>query len=133
MTILIDSSFYISFAYWHDSNHQRALALYPKYKTFQKLTTEDFLKETLTTISQRLGKKASIELYELISQDTEVISISPAHFQAGLRLFVDPRRQKNISLIDCIACAVAEDIATDAILTFNRHFLSLGLTVIPRS
>lgn len=132
MNVLIDSSFYISFAYWNDSNHQRALTFYPKYKAFQKLTTEDFLKETLTTISQRLGKKASIELYDLIAQDTEVISISSTHFQAGLHLFLDPKRQKDISLIDCIAVAVVEDIGTDAILAFDRHFSSLGLKILPK-
>ncbi len=133
MKILIDSSFYISLAYPTDTNHRRAQTLVPKYLNYNKSTTEDFVKETLTTISQRLGKQQAIASYEEMRKNTDIIHITREYFEAGLHLFLNPKRQKDISLTDCIACIVAQDKDMDAILTFDRHFRSLGLTVLPRS
>lgn len=132
MKILIDSSFYISLLYPPDANYSRAQTLFPAYKRYVKSTTEDFVKETLTTISQRLGKQQAIKTYESIRKNTDVIHITPDYFDAGLHVFLQPHLQKDISLIDCIGAAVCEGIGADAILTFDRHFRSMGVKVIPK-
>ncbi len=132
-TVLIDSSFYIGLVYPEDSNHNRANALVAKLSpsVYIQVTTEDFLKETLTTISQRAGKAASIDFYEALITNTKVVSITPGQFQKGLELFLEPKRNKDISLIDCIGTVVYGEIEADAIVTFDKHFKSLKLHVIP--
>lgn len=132
-TVLIDSSFYIALVYTNDTNHLKAKKLVPDLAPtkYTQLTTEDFLKETLTTISQRVGKAVSIDFYNALTTNTQIISVTPAHFHEGLQTFLEPNLNKNISLVDCIASIVCRDIRADAIVTFDSHFRRLKLKTIP--
>lgn len=132
-TVLIDSSFYIALVYTSDTNHLKAKKLVPDLAPpkYTQVTTEDFLKETLTTISQRAGKTASIDFYKALMTNTQMIAVTPTHFREGLQVFLHPNLNKDISLIDCIAAAVYQDIHADVIVTFDRHFKSLQVKTLP--
>src|SRR3989337_4561953 len=105
--ILIDTSFYISLSFEHDSNYKRAKKI--KVNLKNKATTEDILKETLTLISQRKGKKASIRFYNYLLEDTEIFPVESKHFELGLQIFLDPKLNKKISVVDCTTAAVCKD------------------------
>lgn len=128
--LIIDSSFYLALAIDSDTNHLRALIAAKKISG-AKITTEDFLKETLTVISQRQGKQAAGVFYQYVISDTEILPITTELFYIGLEKFLSPKLNKNISLIDCIGAAVYEDIRADAIASFDDHFKLLGLKVAP--
>lgn len=128
--LIIDSSFYLALAIDSDTNHLRALIAAKKI-TGTKFTTEDFLKETLTVVSQRQGKLAAEVFYKYVITDTEILPVTTELFYAGLEIFLNPKLNKNVSLIDCIGAAVYEDIRADAIATFDGHFKALGVKVIP--
>ena len=128
--VIIDSSFYVSLAIDGDINHLRA-HLAAKKITGAKITTEDFLKETLTVVSQRQGKQAAGIFYQYVISDTEILPVTTELFYIGLKKFLSPKLNKNISLIDCIGAAVYEDIRADAIASFDDHFKLLGLKVVP--
>lgn len=127
--ILIDSSIYIALAVDIDYDHQRAVALVPKLAV-EKCTSEDFVKETLTVISQRQGKAASIRFFQYLSQDTAVLPVTTERFHMGLELFLNPKINKDISLIDCIATAIYREIGAETFVTFDTHFRSLGLNIV---
>ena len=128
--LIIDSSFYVSLALDTDSNHLRA-HLAAKKITGTKFTTEDFLKESLTVVSQRQGKQASRIFFEYVISDTEILPVTTRLFHIGLEKFLQPELNKNISLIDCIGAATYEDIRADAIASFDSDFKLLGVKVIP--
>lgn len=127
--IFIDASFFISFAIDTDPNHTKALTNFPTKQN--RITSEDVIKETLTVISQRKGKKFCIDFFDGIKEDTTILPISSQRYQEGLKLFLDPGLQKDISLIDCISAAVCKERGMKKILTFDRQFRSFGLTVVP--
>ncbi|KKU87381.1 MAG: hypothetical protein UY16_C0029G0020 [Candidatus Gottesmanbacteria bacterium GW2011_GWA2_47_9] len=131
--LLVDSSFYVSLALPADTNHHKADTYFRRIATgeFSCITTEDVLKESLTAISQRLGKASSISYYHLITKLTKVLTVTKPQWQNGLHRFLDATRQKDISVIDCILWAIYEETKADAILTFDRHFRSLGVKVFP--
>lgn len=128
--IFIDSSFYISLTVHSDSNHRKAEQL-AKHITVKKITSEDILKESLTVVSQRKGRATAMRLYEQILTDTEILSITSDRFHRGLDIFLRTELQKDISLIDCITAAIAAEIGVTTILTFDRHFKTMGFTVRP--
>ena len=129
--IFIDSSFLISFALSTDYNHEKATkVLLPKQK--EAYTSEDILKESLTIISQRKGKQFCIEFFDGIIKHLIVLPVTMVRFQIGLQVFLDPTLQKDISLIDCISAAICKELGIKRILTFDRHFRSFGLAVLPK-
>lgn len=129
--IFIDASFLIAFAIDTDPNHtkaKKALSKIPK----PKYISEDILKETLTIISQRKGKKFCIEYFSGIKPDVIVLPVTTERHQRGLEIFLNPSLQKDISVIDCTTAAICQELAIRRILTFDRHFKSLGLIVVPK-
>jgi len=128
--IVIDTSFFISLFLAKDPNASKAEEIYPTIQE-EKVVTEDILKETLTIVSQRVGKTGSIDAYRRIAGDCTILAVSHDRFAAGLTRFIDPSTPKDISLIDCITDSICRELGTKRILSFDRHFRSLGLTVIP--
>mgnify|MGYP001617787005 CR=1 FL=1 len=128
--IFVDTSFLVSFAIDKDPNHARALAM-GRIPSQHLQSTEDIMKETLTIISQRKGKQFCREFYQNISGYLTIIPITTVRYAAGLARFLDPKTPKDISLIDTITAVVCHELGIRRILSFDRHFGLLGLTVIP--
>ena|SRR3989338_10969246 len=128
--IFADSSFLITLAMDIDPNHNKALGAIP-VDDQGRTTCEDVIKETLTVISQRKGKKFCIEFFDGISREYVILPATSERYRAGLKLFLNPSLQKNISLIDCISAAVCHELGVKRILTFDGHFKLLGLKVVP--
>lgn len=128
--MFIDSSFFISFAIDTDANHLKASKNFPQQEE-KPVTSEDIIKETLTVISQRKGKKFCIDFFKGIREDIIILEISSKRYHEGLKFFLDHQLQKDISLIDCISAALCKSLRIKTILSFDRHFKTLGFTVQP--
>ncbi|MBI3576490.1 PIN domain-containing protein [Candidatus Gottesmanbacteria bacterium] len=128
--IFLETSFLISLFVDADSNHQKARIRYPSGEK-GLVTSEDNLKEALTVISQRRGRTASIDAYQQVIRDCDLLPVSSERFRAGLNLFLNPKLQKDISLIDCITAAICKELKIKKILTFDYHFKSFGLHLFP--
>jgi predicted nucleic acid-binding protein len=129
--ILIDSSFLISHSLESDRNYERAHKIFASLPEEEQAVTEDILKETLTVISQRRGREYCIKLYEQSSIKFTVLPVSSDDFQAGLKLFLNPKLQKNVSVIDCVSAAICHKLGIKRILSFDSDFQLLGLKVVP--
>lgn len=130
--LLVDTSFFVALALPSDPNHIPARKLFKTIFAKRNYvdTTEDFIKETLTIVSQRAGKAIAMDFYRLIETVTRIIPVTSKYYQAGLEIFLNPKLNKNVSLIDCVGAAVYEDIRADAIATFDDHFKALGVKVV---
>lgn len=119
--IFIDTSFYIAIALSTDSNHKKALAQLGKVEE-DTVTSEDVIKETLTIISQRLGKTASQDFYTEIRAVSTIVPVTSEHYLAGLTQFLSSKTPKDISVIDCTSMAICTHLGIKKILTFDKHF-----------
>lgn len=128
--IFIDTSFFVAFALDSDLNHSRAITRSPQSHD-HPVTSEDVMKETLTIVSQRKGKEFCIEFFHGIEEIVDILPVSSERYEAGLAFFLSPKLQKDISLIDCISTAICKESKIKRILSFDRHFRSLGLIVRP--
>ena len=127
--LLIDTSYWISVLWDQDTNHEKALriarAVQNKYVLF---TSEDVLKETLTVLSQRLGKKSVQKAYRAICEQCEIVHTSSEDFEMSLEIFFSLSK-KDVSLIDCELAHHFQKEGYDALLTFDKHFSSLGCSI----
>lgn len=130
--IFVDSSFIISLLQETDTNHIKAKKTWDNTGA-EKIYNEDVLKEVLTVVSQRKGRNFAIDAFYDISIGQTILPVTTERFQAGLTLFLDPKLQKDISLIDCIIAATCNELKIRQILTFDPHFRKLELTPIPKS
>lgn len=128
--IFADSSFLVALAVDIDPNHDKALRAIP-IDDQGRVTSEDIIKETLTVVSQRKGRNFCIEFFDGISSEYIILPVSSDRYLTGLKLFLNPKLQKNISLIDCVSAAICHELGIKRILTFDGHFKSLGLKIIP--
>ena len=128
--IFVDSSFIISLLLETDPNHIKAKKIWDKTDT-EKIYSEDILKEVLTVVSQRKGRLFAIDAFDDLSIDQVILPVTTTRFQAGLKLFLNPSLQKDISLIDCITTAICKELKIRRILAFDNHFRFLGLNPIP--
>lgn len=128
--IFADSSFLIALAIDIDPNHDNALGAIPADDQ-GRTTCEDVIKETLTVISQRKGRKFCIEFFDGISREYIILPVTSERYRAGLQLFLDTKLQKNISLIDCISAAICHEMGIKRILAFDGHFKMLGMKTLP--
>lgn len=128
--IFVDTSFLVAFFWDIDPNASKALNWWPKAGP-EKVASEDILKETLTVLSQRIGRGGAIAAYDKIIEELIVLPVSSERYRAGLKLFLNPKLNKNVSLVDCISAAICHELRTKRILTFDDHFKTLGVKVIP--
>lgn len=133
MKILVDSSYFISLFWPKDNNFPKANAL----ATFLAnkhdwYTSQDILKETLTVLSQRIGKEKTHIAYNQIGREMLVLSISEEIFDQALEVFFTTGIPKDVSVIDCASVILLKKHNLNAILTFDHHFRSLGVRVIPK-
>src|SRR3989344_6018824 len=114
----IDTSFYLSATVESDSNNPKAKKIEEKIKNDEVCTSEDVLKEILTLISQRQGKEASIAFYNKLVIEAIIIPITSDIFVKALEIFLSPKLNKDISLIDCTAAAICKDKGIKEIVAF---------------
>ena len=133
MKILVDSSYLVSLFWPDDNNFKKANALAKSLAdTHDWYTSDDILKETLTVLSQRIGKEKTRIAYDQIMRETQVLSTSEEIARQALELFFTTKTPKDVSIIDCTSMILLRQHSLDAILTFDRHFRSLGAKIIPK-
>ncbi len=129
LKIFVDTSSFVSLEDNKDPNHNKAIALaHALFNQNAKLyTSSDIIGETLTVISRKLSKKASIIFYEnyIKSGFTEIFIDSKLHEET--REFFLKVRSKNISFIDCSSVIAMKQQGITQIFSFDKDFTTLGV------
>lgn len=100
------------------------------------LVTANFVfAETITLIRYDLYHSAALQfqhaLHKLIGNgNLDYVRATPEHEAAAWATFEQYDDQK-LSYTDCISCAVMRDLQIERAFTADRHFATLGFTLVP--
>ena len=128
--VFIDTNVFVALKDDRDSTHQKAIILTNKFKnTYADFyTSSDVIGETLTVISQKLGKTQAIEFLKEIPFIAKEIFIDENIHKAARKLYRRVK-SKNISFIDCSSAVAMKRNKIKVIFSFDEDFKSLGVNL----
>ena len=93
-------------------------------------TSTQIVSESLTVITQKLGKQTAAALLdEFLSTDITIIYIDETIFKTPLLLF-DKIKSKNVSFADYTSFVIFEQFKLDGVFTFDNHFKKQGIPIL---
>ena len=128
--VFIDTNVFVAINDDRDSTHKRALDLLYKLNEAKVnyFTSSDIIGESLTVISQKLGKKQATEFLKDVKVIAEEIFIDEnIHYAA--RKFFKRVKSKNVSFIDCSSVIAMKRNKIKVIFSFDESFKSLGVNL----
>jgi len=132
--IFCDTSFFFACLEPRDQNHSPALAWLKASQQHKSafLTTWDILSETVTLLRRKSGYRIALKFIEEIIPGLRLIPTDESVRQEALTIFKRFATDKKLSFCDCVSCVVlSTDPAPIPTATFDIHFKSLGLPVLP--
>ena len=117
--IFLDSNFLIALISDKSEKHQDAIQICDLINEYQ-IINNIVLEETLDGIQELEKRKSIKEIYEIISQVTEIIYITPEDYQEALEIY--ETYSNKIRYTDCIKIKTMQDKKIDKIVSFNQDF-----------
>lgn len=121
MTIFADSSALISLFNPVDSNNQRAISISKKLTGFHILISNYIFAETVTILSQRVGKPEAVAAGEKIKNDFTYVEIKNDIEELSWQIFKE-QTSKNVSYVDCTIFALYRKGIFDKAFSFDQEF-----------
>jgi len=114
-----------------DPAHDRARRYY-EAESGVFLTTDFVFAETMSLVTKRVGKEASVRLGRAIleSDRVRIEDPSPEVREAAWQLF-SGHLDKDYDLIDCISFALMDARGIGEVFGFDRHFAQRGCRLLP--
>lgn len=130
--IFADTGFFIAQLKARDALHERAVA-WSQMANEPLLTTEYVLIEVADALSAPLNRARFHTFLGFLrrSSKCEIVSASPALFEAGLQLHA-ARPDKEWSLTDCISFVVMRERALERAFAYDHHFEQAGFEALLR-
>ena len=130
----IDTDAFIALNDESDLLHQKANKIWQKLallkEKYSAYTSTNVLLETLTIVSQRLGKMKAIQLLgELRSGAFIVIHPSESTVFEAEKIFCRIK-SKNVSYADCLSFAVMKQKKINLIFSFDKDFKKMGFSLL---
>jgi len=126
LSIFVDSDAFVALIKKDDSNHKRAEqifnALQDKKVTFY--TSNYVFAESVTVISQRIGKDIALQFIESLKAKGTLFStiwVTKEIEEEAIKIF-KKQQSKNISLVDCSNMAIIEINKFDGIFSFDQNY-----------
>ena len=130
----LDASFVLSVQVADDANHSKAVRY---WKTIAVdvpplITTSFVVDEVATYLNSRGAHKTAIDVAgDLMSnEDIECVFVDRELFDNGWMIF-QRHKDKRYSLTDCISFALMKQRKMTFALTFDKHFLQAGFSILP--
>ena len=125
-TVFVDSDAFVALAKTDDSNHSAAIEIFEQLKTKEVkfLTSNYVFAETITVISQQVGREQALSFIRSmkgsespfpcrwVDSDIEV---------TALEIF-SKQTSKNVSFVDCTNIAIVREDDLDAIFSFDSVY-----------
>ncbi len=128
LSIFVDSDAFVAFVKKDDSNHEKVKqifnALQDKSVTFY--TSNYVFAESVTIISQRIGKDTAMQFIEsLKAKDTlfSIVWVTKEIEEKAIEIF-KKQSSKNVSLVDCSNMAIIETNNFNGIFSFDRSYIT---------
>lgn len=129
MRIFADSSALVALFRTGDPDHQKAVTLSKQLGSNTSLVSKYTFAETVTILSQKEGKKQSIDAGETLKKHFKWIQLDEETENLTWEIF-KKHASKNISYIDCTIIALYQKGAFDKCFTFDQHFKSSKVPIL---
>lgn len=129
MIVFADTSALVSLFNPDDSNHARAKLLARKVKSKFFLISDYIFAETVTILSQKVGKEKSIDAGELMKTRFKQIRINEDEAEIAWDIF-KKQKSKNVSFFDCTTIALFQKGVFDKLFTFDADFQKNKVSVL---
>ena len=131
--VFCDTSFFYAALDPKDVNHgtARELATWAAENTIEYFTTWDIVSETATLLLNRASYRTTASFLNKIKPTLGIVTYDETIRNQAERIFIEFAKDKFLSYCDAISFVVVT-ILLDNIpcLSFDRDFISLGLTVL---
>lgn len=128
--LFVDSSAFVSLYDEKDSLNSRAWELLKKIPDEWSIyTSSEVISETLTVISQKLGKHKCAYFYDQVLYGIEMIMIDINIFNEAIDLF-KKIKSKNVSFVDCTSFVICKQHKIKTVFTFDQHFKKQELNLL---
>lgn len=128
--VFIDTNVFVATHDNKDSTHLKAKYLFEKLalSNTEFYTSSDIIGESLTVISQKIGKNEAIKFLKKVKIIAKEIFIDEVlHYAA--RNFYRRVKSKNVSFIDCSSVVAMKKHKIKFIFSFDESFKTLGVTL----
>lgn len=121
MNIFTDSSALVALFNPQDPNHKKAKNTAEKYKIKSFTISNYIFAETVTVLSQRVGKIKALYAGELLRKRASRIEVDENTLNLAWELF-KKQKSKNVSFVDCTTFALSQQGIFDKVFTFDDDF-----------
>ena len=124
--MFVDSDIFVALAKEDDSNHRKAQSILDGLvrKSIRFLTSNYVFAETITVISQRVGRQQALSFIQTIKSPDSPFSfhwINEDIEKLALDIFAE-QNSKNVSFVDCTNMAIIRRDHIDAIFSFDAIY-----------
>lgn len=125
-TIIVDSDAFVALAKEDDTNHKKAQQSLTKlsHKPVLYTTSNYVFSETVTVISQRVGRNQALSFIRELKSPVSLFSIQWIDEELesiAIQLFKN-QTSKNVSFVDCTNMALMKHYHLDAIFSFDSIY-----------
>ncbi len=131
MTIFADTSALVALFRIDDPNHQKAKVIAKNLKDINSVISNYVFLETVTILSQRVGKEKTIQAAAVIRKNFEEVRIDPEIDNLAWEIF-KKQASKNVSFVDCTTFALYKNGAFDKAFTFDSDFKTNKIPTLGR-
>lgn len=132
--IFVDSDAFIALAKEDDSNHRKAQSILAQLvsKPIQFLTSNYVFAETITVISQRIGRQQALSFIQTMKSSNSSFSfrwINEDLEKLALDIFIK-QNSKNVSFVDCTNMAIIHRDNIDTIFSFDAIYRKNNIRMV---
>ena len=130
--IFVDTNVFIASRDNKDNTHKKTLKLVDFLSKSKCVwyTSSNIILETLTVMSQKLGKDVALDWYnDFIKGEIREIFIDEILYKETLKYF-KTIKSKNVSFVDCSSVITMKRNKIDAIFSFDEDFRKLGVKLL---
>ena len=132
--VFCDTSFFFASLEPRDQNHAVALLWLKQSQQHKSVffTTWDIVSETVTLLRRKSGYPVARAFVDEIIPSLRLVATDGSVRQEALEIFRRFAKDKKLSFCDCVSYAIlSTQLAEIPTATFDNHFKSLGLPVLP--
>lgn len=133
-TIVVDSDAFVALAKEDDTNHKKAQQFLTKlsHKPVLYTTSNYVFSETVTVISQRVGRNQALSFIRELKSPLSLFSIQWIDEELesiAIQLFKN-QTSKDVSFVDCTNMALMKHYHLDAIFSFDSIYKRNGFLLV---
>lgn len=129
MTIFADTSALVALFRIDDPHHKTAKNIAKKLRGIDTVISNYVFLETVTVLSQRVGKEKTIKAATVIRKSFEEIRIDSEIDNLAWEIFTK-QESKNVSFVDCTTFALYQKGVFDKAFTFDSDFKKNKVVVL---